>query len=139
MISPSGAFATLYDFCSQTYCLDGVNPWMPLLQATNGTLYGVARNGGTQTNGIFFSLSRGLRPYVQTIPAQGNVGTNVIILGNNLTGTTSVTFHGVAAAFSVLSDTEMSATVPAGATTGAVVVTTPTTTLSTNVSFRVGH
>jgi uncharacterized repeat protein (TIGR03803 family) len=139
VLSPTGALKTIYDFCAQTYCLDGGNPFMPLLQATNGTLYGTTRNGGTQTNGIFFSLSRGLRPYVQTIPAQGNVGTNVIILGNNLTGTTSVMFHGVAAAFSVLSDTEMSATVPAGATTGAVKVTTPTTTLSTNVSFRVGH
>jgi uncharacterized repeat protein (TIGR03803 family) len=139
VVNPTGELKTVYDFCVQTYCLDGANPFMPLLQATNGTLYGTTRYGGTQTNGIFFSLSRGLRPYVQTIPAQGNVGTNVIILGNNLTGTTSVTFHGVAAAFSVLSDTEMSATVPAGATTGAVVVTTPTTTLSTNVSFRVGH
>lgn len=139
VVNPTGELKTIYDFCAQTYCLDGGNPFMPLLQATNGTLYGTTRNGGTQTNGIFFSLSRGLRPYVQTIPAQGNVGMNVIILGNNLTGTTSVTFHGVAATFSVLSDTEMSATVPAGATTGAVKVTTPTTTLSTNVSFRVGH
>ncbi len=137
--SPSGAFATLYDFCSQTYCLDGGNPFMPLLQATNGVLYGTTRFGGTQTNGIFFSLSRGLRSFVQTIPAQGNAGTNVIILGNALTGATAVTFHGVSAAFSVLSDTEISATVPAGAATGAVKVTTPTTTLSTNVAFRVGH
>jgi len=76
---------------------------------------------------------------VQPIPAQGNAGTNVTILGNGLTGATSVTFHGVPAAFSVLSDAEMSATVPTGATTGAVVVTTPSATLNSNVAFRVGH
>jgi uncharacterized repeat protein (TIGR03803 family) len=139
VISPSGAFATLYDFCSQTSCLDGANPAMPLLQATSGVLYGTTRYGGTQTNGTFFSLSRGLPPFVQTIPAQGNAGTNVIILGNDLTSATGVTFHGVSAAFRVISDTEMSATVPSGATTGAVIVTTPSATITSNVPFRVGH
>jgi uncharacterized repeat protein (TIGR03803 family) len=139
VVSPSGAFATLYDFCSQTDCLDGNSPFMPLLQATNGTLYGTTRLGGTQTNGIFFSLSRGLRPFVQPIPAQGNAGTNVLILGNGLTGATNVTFDGVSAAFSVVSDTEMTATVPTGAATGAVVVTTPSASLESKVAFRVGH
>jgi uncharacterized repeat protein (TIGR03803 family) len=139
VVSPSGAFATLHDFCSQTGCLDGNSPFMPLLQATNGTLYGTTRYGGTQGNGTFFSLSRGLRPFVQTIPAQGNAGTNVIILGNGLTGATEVTFRGVPAAFNVVSDTEMSATVPAGAGTGAVIVTTPSTTIMSKVAFRVGH
>ncbi len=139
VISRSGAFAKLYNFCSQTYCLDGADPLLPLMQATTGTLYGTTLQGGTQGNGIFFSLSRGLRPFVQAIPTQGNAGTNVIILGSGLTGATSVTFHGVPAAFSVLSDTEMSAKVPSGATTGVIVVTTPTASLSTNVSFRVGH
>jgi uncharacterized repeat protein (TIGR03803 family) len=140
VISPaSGALATLYDFCSQTYCLDGGNPFMPLLQATNGVLYGTTRFGGTQTNGIFFSLSRGLRPFVQTIPAQGNAGTNVLILGNGLTGATNVTFRGVPAAFNVVSDTEITATVPTGAATGAVVVTTPSASLASDVAFRIGH
>jgi uncharacterized repeat protein (TIGR03803 family) len=139
VVSPSGAFATLHYFCSQTDCLDGNSPFMPLLQATDGTLYGTTRFGGTQTNGIFFSLSRGLRPFVQPIPAQGNTGTNVIILGNGLTGATDVTFHGVSAAFSVVSDTEMTATVPTGANTGAVIVTTPSTTITSKVAFRIGH
>jgi uncharacterized repeat protein (TIGR03803 family) len=139
VISPSGAFATLHYFCSQTDCLDGNSPFMPLLQATNGTLYGTTRLGGTQTNGIFFSLSRGLRPFVQPIPAQGNAGTNVIILGNGLTGATNVTFDGISAAFSVVSDTEMTATVPTGATTGAVIVTTPSASIESKVAFRIGH
>ncbi len=88
---------------------------------------------------MFFSLSRGLRPFVQAIPGQGNAGTKVIILGNGLTGATGVTFHGVAASFSVVSDTEMTAMVPAGATTGAIVVTTSGGALESKVAFRVGH
>ena len=57
-----------------------------------------------------------------------------------MTGTTSVTFNGVAAAkFSVVSDTYMTAVVPAGATTGAVVVATPAGNLRSNVSFRVSE
>ena len=139
VVNPLGGFATLHYFCSQTDCLDGALPQTPLMQGTNGMLYGVTRDGGTQTNGVFFSLSRGLRPFVQPIPAQGNAGTKVIILGNGLTGATAVTFHGVAASFNVVSDTEMTATVPTGATTGAVVVTTPGATLDSNVAFRVGH
>jgi hypothetical protein len=39
----------------------------------------------------------------------------------------------------VVSDTEITTTVPTGATTGRIMVTTPTATLATNVSFRVGH
>jgi uncharacterized protein (TIGR03437 family) len=61
----------------------------------------------------------------------------VIILGNKLTGTTSVTFHGTAALFTVVSATEITATVPAGATTGTVQVATPSGTFSTNVVYRV--
>ncbi len=60
------------------------------------------------------------------------------ILGQGLTGTTSVTFNGVAAtSFKVGSDTFMTAVVPSGATTGPVVVTTPGGALTSNVSFRV--
>jgi len=49
-------------------------------------------------------------------------------------------FNGAPAAkFSVVSDTYMTAVVPAGATTGAVVVATPAGNLISNVSFRITH
>jgi uncharacterized protein (TIGR03437 family) len=65
----------------------------------------------------------------------GVVGAPVKILGTNLTGTTSVTFNGTPATFAVVSKSEISTTVPAGATTGPVEVTIPSGTLTSNVSF----
>jgi hypothetical protein len=59
------------------------------------------------------------------------------ILGQGFTGTTKVSFKGISASFTVSSDTSLAATVPAGATTGYVTVTTPTGTINSNVPFRV--
>ena len=70
-----------------------------------------------------------------TRPSSGNVGAAVVILGNNLTGASSVTFNGTAAKFTVVSKTEIKATIPKGATTGKVI--TRARTLSSNTVFRV--
>ena len=108
-------------------------------QATDGKFYGtyyVADGYG----GAIYSLDTGLGPFVSFIVPGAKVGKTAQILGQGLTGTTSVTFNGVAATkFSVVSDTYMTAVVPAGATTGAVVVTTPAGNLTSNVSFRIAH
>jgi hypothetical protein len=53
------------------------------------------------------------------------VGSSVTISGADFTGATGVSFNGVAAAFTVDSDSQITATVPAGATTGPIAVTTP--------------
>jgi hypothetical protein len=79
----------------------------------------------------------GLEPFVETLPTFGKVGRSVTILGNDLTGATSVTFSGAAATFTVVSGTEIKTTVPVGATTGFVEVTTPKKTLKSNLVFRV--
>jgi len=65
------------------------------------------------------------------------VGAAVQILGTDPTGAASVSFNGVEAAFAVVSPTLITTTVPTGATTGQVQVTTPGGTLSSNVAFRV--
>ncbi|HEY6292268.1 MAG TPA: IPT/TIG domain-containing protein [Terriglobia bacterium] len=88
-------------------------------------------------DGTVFSLSVGLGPFVETLPTSGAVGSAVKILGNNLTGSTSVTFNGTKATFKVVSSTEITTTVPSGATTGKVKVTTLTRTLISNINFRV--
>jgi subtilisin-like proprotein convertase family protein len=58
-------------------------------------------------------------------PTNGPAGTQVVITGTNLTGATGVTFGGIAASvFTVNSATQITATVPVGAKTGAISVTT---------------
>lgn len=79
----------------------------------------------------------GLGPFVAARSGFGSVGQVVTILGNNLTGSTSVTFNGTTAKFKVVSVTYIQAQVPAGATTGMIEVTTPTETLSRNIVFLV--
>jgi uncharacterized repeat protein (TIGR03803 family) len=133
-IKPEGMLTTLYSFCSQAACADGASP-NGLIQSTNGKFYGTTSSAGGY--GVFFSLSTGQGPFVQTRPTSGKVGKTVTILGYELTGVTSVRFNGEPAAFTVHSDTEITATVPASATTGKVQVITPNGALLSNVSFGI--
>jgi molybdate transport system substrate-binding protein len=50
-------------------------------------------------------------------------GLHLTLIGTNLTGTTSVTFHGVPARFTVVSGTRLTVTVPKQARSGAITVT----------------
>lgn len=59
------------------------------------------------------------------VPTSGPVGATVTIIGSAFEGTTSVKFNGVEAAYSVLSYSRVRATVPVGATTGPISLTTP--------------
>jgi hypothetical protein len=71
-------------------------------------------------------------------PTSGPVGTPVTITGNSFTGATKVTFGGVkATVFSVDSYTQITATVPAGAVTGKIQVTTPGGTATSRTAFTV--
>jgi len=108
-----------------------------LAQATDGNFYGTTQIGGENGSGTIFSLSVGLNPFIETNPTSGKTGAAVTILGTSLAGTTSVTFNGTAAAFAVKSKSEITTTVPAGATTGTVQVVIPSGALSSNVPFIV--
>jgi uncharacterized repeat protein (TIGR03803 family) len=136
-ITLSGTLTTLYNFCSQNGCPDGQYPGGGLVQATDGNLYGTTDDGGANGEGTVFSLSVGLGPFVETQPTTGKVGATVKILGTNLTGATDVNFNGKAATFTVVSTSEITTTVPTGATAGKVQVVTPSGTLLSNVSFQV--
>jgi uncharacterized repeat protein (TIGR03803 family) len=140
-MTPSGTLTTLHSFDN----MDGSEP-TALIQDTSGTLYGTTARGAsvigkynscTGICGTVFSVSVGLGPFVEAEPASGKAGAAISILGTNLTGATSVSFNGMLANFSVVSSSEITATVPAGATTSEVKVVTPGGTLSSNVPFRV--
>jgi uncharacterized repeat protein (TIGR03803 family) len=140
-MSAKGQLSDLYNFDLTT----GFRPEATLLQHTNGILYGDTYEGGTSIPacgnsgcGVFFSWDdSGLKAFVSLLFASGKVGKTVEILGQGFKGTTGVSFNGTVAAFTVVSDTYLTAVVPTGATTGAVNVTTPGGRLTSNKPFRV--
>jgi uncharacterized repeat protein (TIGR03803 family) len=138
-ITAAGKLTTLYSFCHQTDCPDGQNPYSGLIQATSGDFLGTTFGGGAYGAGAVFSVAVGLGPFVENRPTSGKVGAKVAILGNNLKGTTGVSFNGKAATFTIATSTEIKTAVPVGATTGFVTVTTPTRKLRSSTVFRVTH
>lgn len=86
---------------------------------------------------MFYRLDVGLKPLINLVTWSAKVGKTVEILGQGFTGATGVLFNGVSAPFTNVSDTYMTATVPAGALTGPVTVTTFTSTLTGNRNFLV--
>jgi len=133
-ITPSGKLTTLHSFDGTS----GDYPQAGLVQDTNGNLYGTTAGGGAHGDGTVFSLSVGLRPFVETKPTSGKEGSKIGILGQGFSSSSVVKFGGTKATTIVLSGTTfITATVPAGALTGSVTVTTGTTTLTSPQTFKV--
>jgi uncharacterized repeat protein (TIGR03803 family) len=130
-LTSSDTLTVLHNFPDWRHDSPGV------MQATNGNFYGTAQDNAQNHYGILFREATGLGPFVKTLPTSGKVGANITILGSNLTGTTAVEFNGTPATFTVVSSTEITTTVPTGATTGTVSVTAAAKTLSSNVAFQV--
>jgi Chitobiase/beta-hexosaminidase C-terminal domain/Bacterial Ig domain len=100
---------------------------------------GTAPNNGATATPL--PLSSPAPPPAPTIssftPASGWPGTSVTVVGSGFTGTRAVSFNGTAAAFTVNSGTQLTATVPAGATTGPISVTTPGGTTSSTQAIQI--
>ena len=80
-----------------------------------------------------------LRPPTVTrfTPSSGKVGSSVTITGTFLGSTASVAFNGTRAAVTVVSSTQVTATVPPGATSGPIGLTTPGGSVTTPGHFLV--
>ncbi|WP_217439606.1 IPT/TIG domain-containing protein [Nocardia barduliensis] len=108
--------------------------------AGTGTVSVTARTPGGTSNGVSYTYLL-VPALASVVPNTGPVGggNTVILTGANLSGATSVRFGAVAAgSFSVLSDTQISAVVPAGTGTVPVTVVTPTGT-SNGVLYTYGE
>ncbi|MGA8150536.1 MAG: choice-of-anchor tandem repeat GloVer-containing protein [Terriglobales bacterium] len=132
-ITAAGAYSILYHFDGT----HGAHPWTTPIQHTNGKIYGLAWDGGTHGKGVVYSLDIASGPFVRLVSTSGKVGKNIEVLGQGFTDTTDVSFNGTPATFTVVSDTYLKATVPDGATTGFVTVTTLGGTLTSNQQLRV--
>ena len=94
----------------------------------------VTTAAGTATSQGLFTVET--RPGITDFsPGEGGSGTVVVIDGVNLTGTTAVRFAGTTATFTLDSAVRITATVPAGASTGPIEVTTPNGTAASTRPF----
>jgi uncharacterized repeat protein (TIGR03803 family) len=132
-------FKTLYNFDLET----GGFPETTLIQHTNGIIYGDTELGGTgaagpctkHACGVIFSVDIGAAPFVTLVTPAAKVGTSIDVLGQDFKTATKVTFNGVSASFTVLTETHLAAIVPADATAGKVTVETTSGALTSNKDF----
>jgi IPT/TIG domain-containing protein len=86
----------------------------------------------------FIPAASGVPTITSFLPTTGSVGTSVVITGTNFGCTSSVMFNTTAATtYVVNSATQITATVPTGATTGPLKVTTPGGTATSATNFTV--
>ena len=102
--------------------------------ATNGPVRVISPSGTnvTSSNLTVFALAPVLTSFT---PTNGLPGTTVTLEGANFLGATNVSFNGIAASFSLTADTQVTATVPAAATTGPISITTPGGSVTSSVPF----
>jgi hypothetical protein len=143
-VTPSGKLTVLHNFDLTT----GETPYDTPLQHTSGSLYADTNVGGTgNVNpctagncGVFYGWtdSAHLTPFVSLLPSSDKVGKMIGILGQGFSSSSVVKFDGVQATIVKNTGTTfLSATVPTGALTGSVTVTTGSATLTSNKIFRV--
>lgn len=99
--------------------------------ASDGLVVVTAMGGVTATAGTFAVLPR----IDSFTPQTAAPGATVAITGSGFSGATGVTVAGVPAAYTVVSANRVAATVPSGAGTGPLTVTTPDGTATSSASF----
>ncbi|MBJ6110779.1 T9SS type A sorting domain-containing protein [Hymenobacter sp. BT523] len=142
--STAGPFATV-DTYTATFNANGVYPVVRTL-ATPATNARVLRlvfqsTGGNYTivTGVGAYYFNCASPSITSFtPTGGAAGTVVTLVGTNLSGATAVTFNGVPAVVSTITNntsTGLTVTAPVGGTTGPICVTTPAGTACSAGSF----
>ena len=137
----SGVTAVAFNGTAASYTVNSATQIVATVPtgATSGTIK-VTTSGGSTTSSATYTVTAATVP-APTLssfsPTSGVVGTSVTITGTNFTNASAVGFNGTGAAYTVNSATGVTATVPSGATTGTVKVTTPGGTATSTASFTV--
>ncbi|KAA9325016.1 CUB domain-containing protein [Adhaeribacter soli] len=137
------------------YAYDGPNISSPLIGTYTGTTIPAAITATNASGVLTFRFTSNasvsapgwaatiscVAPALPTIisftPNSGSAGTSVTLTGTNFTGATSVTVGGIPVTFTVVNGTTIVLTIPIGAVTGPIVVTTPAGTATSNSNFTV--
>jgi len=132
------------DFSAKSACGSNVLPgarclitvtFKPTATGRRTATLSIKDGAGTQTVAL---EGAGEATVLSFSPTSGAVGTVVTITGTEFTGASKVTFGGVAApTFTVNSATQITATVPTGAKTGKIGITTNGVTGSSKTNFTV--
>jgi hypothetical protein len=104
--------------------------------ATTGRI-SVTTSSGTAASAASFTVTVPPPTITSFSPTSGSPGTSVTLTGSRFTGATRVTFNGTSATFGVTDDSHISTSVPAGATSGSLSVTTAGGTASSASGFTV--
>lgn len=132
----TGATAVSFNGVAATFTVDSsgtITTKVPA-GATTGPITVTTPGSGPLTTTTRFTVTPAITSFA---PTSSPVGTGVTITGTNFTGATAVSFNGAAATFTVSNSGTVTTTVPAGATTGPITVTTLDGTATSATSFTV--
>lgn len=123
----------------------GSSPVDALIQGSDGKFYVTLQTGGgpngSGVQGLLAVLSAGLAPPKPSIsgfkPVKAKVGNKVTVSGAAFVGATAVNFNGTSATFVVKASGFVTATVPVGAGSGPISVTTAGGTATSKDNFTV--
>ena len=131
----TGATAAKFNGVAAAFTVNSSTQITATVPATANTgPISVTSPGGTATSAATFTVAPRITGFT---PASGKVGASVVVNGANFTGATAVTFNGTSAVFTVNSAIKITATVPAGATSGKIGVTTPAGSATSAANFSV--
>lgn len=103
--------------------------------ATSGTITVTTRAGTGASVACFIVIPAPTVTYF--LPTSGPVGTSVTVVGTAFSSATAVAFNGTPSTFTVDSDAHITATAPAGSTSGPIAVTTAGGTAASAADFTV--
>jgi hypothetical protein len=134
----TGATRVLFGTVSATYSVMSdttIDTTVPA-GAVRGTISVHTPGGNVTSHNRFFKVT----PSMATIsPSEGEVGTAVTITGSALTPSTVVTFNGTPATLNTVAYGQVTTTVPTGATTGPIKVTTRWGSVTSSGNFTVNQ